>query len=214
MNLPVAKGFGQSRAARREMSIRAALEWAFGAERVAVEFDEINDAPPATDTIYRLMRQGALGCKIDGGGRSFGHHDAEIIASFVARLPVEHGGKGMAVQVANLARAGVVPDWMPGAVPRCVPREWRLTKHGDFARTEVVGKGEIEFGGRKVRYDMTACPVTYAPSAAQIAAARRDYLLWWGALLHLRHELHHFGGLTSIALTQDMPPLSPWRTGD
>jgi hypothetical protein len=214
MNLPGAKGFGQARAVKRTLSIKAALEWAFGSERVSVEFDEINDAPPATDTIYRLMRQGVLGCKIDGGGKSFGHHDAEIIASFVARLPLEHGGKGMAVQIANLARAGVAPDWMPGAAPRCVPREWRLTKHGDFARTEVVGKGEIEFRGRKVKYDLMACPVTYSPSAAQIAAARRDYLLWWGALLDLRHELHHFGGLTSIALTQDMPPLSPWRTGD
>lgn len=208
------KGFVGSKPVKRSLSIRSALEWAFGVERVSVEFDEINDSPPATDTIYRLMRQGVLGCKIDGGGRSPGHPDAEIIASFVGRLRIEHGGKGMAVQIAHLARAGAVPDCLPGASPRCVPRDWRLTKHGDFARTEVVGKGELDYRGRKVRYDMLACPVTYSPSAAQIASARRDYLTWWGALLDLRHDLHHHGGLGTVTLTQDMPPLTPWRTGD
>lgn len=65
MNLPGTKGFGSARAVKREMSIRSALEWAFGAEQVSVEFDEINDGPPATDTIWRLMRQGVLGCNIN-----------------------------------------------------------------------------------------------------------------------------------------------------
>jgi hypothetical protein len=214
MNLPGAKGFGQARAVKRTLSIKAALEWAFGSERVSVEFDEINDAPPATDTIYRLMRQGVLGCKIDGGGKSFGHHDAEIIASFVARLPLEHGGKGMAVQIASLARAGCSPDWMPNATPRCVPCETMENQHGVFAKTEVIGKVTVQSRGRNKTVDIVACPVTFRPTAAKIAAARRDYLTWWGALLDLRHELHHFGGLTTITLTQDMPPLAPWRTGD
>jgi hypothetical protein len=30
------------------------------------------------------------------------------------------GGIRMAIRVAELARVGLTPDWMPGVVPRCV----------------------------------------------------------------------------------------------
>lgn len=70
--------------AKRALSVRQALEWAFGAERASVDFDELNDGPPATDTIWRLMQRGLLGCRIDGGGRSLPHDDAEVIASILS----------------------------------------------------------------------------------------------------------------------------------
>lgn len=73
---------------------------------------------------YVLLQRAALGCKIDGGQYKIGgytHEDAEVIAATVAGTPDSLGGKRMAIRVAELARAGLTPDWMPGAVPRCVP---------------------------------------------------------------------------------------------
>lgn len=196
-------------AGKREMSVRQALEWAFAAERVSIEFDELADGPPATDTVWRLMQRGLLGCKIDGGGRSIGHDDAEVIASIVARLDIAAGGKGMAVELARLARAGMAPDWMPGATPRCVPRDTRLTKHGMFARTEVVGQVVSTHRGRKVVRDVVCCPVTFHPSQARITAARKAYGAWWVALRALQGPLRK-AGLRTVEITQDLPTRCPW----
>lgn len=198
---------------KRQLSVVKALEWAFAVEQVSVDFDEVNpDAyTVGADPIWRMMRQAELGCRVDGGGTSRRADDAEVIASIVARLPAAQGGKGMALMVAHHARACSAPDPMLGATPRVVPRDgWRLTKHGEFARTEVVGQVQTVYRGRKVTHDLLACPVSYSPSAAQIAAARRGYLDWWGALLHLGHELAGCG-LATIDLTAAMPPLTPWR---
>lgn len=196
---------------KREMSVRQALEWAFAAERVSIEFDEMADGPPDTDTVWRLMQRGLLGCKIDGGGRSLGHDDAEVIASLVARLDVAAGGRGMAVELARLARAGMAPDWMPGAVPRCVPRDTRLTKHGLFARTEVAGQVVSTHRGRKVVRDVLCCPVTFHPSGARITSARKAYGSWWLALQTLQGPLRR-AGLRTVEITQDLPHRAPWAT--
>ena len=203
--------------AKREMSIEQALNWAFGAECASMDFAE--EASPdsyrqAVSSAWLVAQRGMLGCAIDGGGRSLPAHDAEMIASAVAALPAEHGGRGMAVQIASLARAGLRPDCMAGARPRCVPREWRMSKHGRFARIEVVGEVTHVHRGRKITRAVEACPVTYSPSAAQIAAARREYLLWWGALLHIGHELRTLDILETIRLTRDMPPMMPWKAVD
>lgn len=200
---------------KRPLSVVKALEWAFAVERVSVEFDEINPDARVVgcDPIWRMMRQAELGCRVDGGGASRRADDAEVIASIVARLPVAQGGKAMALTVAHHARACSAPDPLVGAVPQVVPRDgWRLTKHGEFARTEVVGQVMTTYRGRKVVHDLLACPISFSPSAAQIAAARRGYLDWWGALVHLRHELATCG-LASIEVNTAMPPLTPWREG-
>jgi hypothetical protein len=199
-------------AGKRQLSVAKALEWAFAVERVSVEFDEVNpDAVPGgCDPIHRMMRQAELGCRVDGGGSSRRADDAEVIASIVARLPVSHGGKAMALDVARYARAYSRPDPMVGAVTRVVPRDgWRMSKHGEFARTEVVGTVTTIYRGRAAVHDLVACPVAFRPSAADIGRAHRAYLDWWGALLWLRHELAGCG-LVSIDLTKDMPPMTPW----
>ncbi len=204
-----------ARPAKRPMSVALALGWAFGAECARLDFDEVNpDARTVgCDPIWRMMQQHALGCRVDGGGTSPAADDADVIASIVARLPVALGGKAMADQIAKLARVGAAPDWMPDATPRCVPRDgFRLTKHGEFARTECVGQVKTLYRGRKVVHYVVACPVSYRPSAAQISAARRAYLDWWGALLHLQAELRSCG-LATIEVTRDMPPMTPWRMG-
>lgn len=198
---------------KRDMSIRAALEWAFGTEHAQIDFDDLapEGARPGTSTIWVMMQRGQLGCQIDGGGRSRSADDAETIAIALAALPVALGGKAMAVEIAALARAGAAPDWMPDARPRCVPREWcRENQHGASARTVVVETIVTQNRGRKTQYHVLACPVTFVPTAQQISMARRRYLDWYGALLHLRADLVA-AGLTRIRLTHAMPPLAPWH---
>lgn len=203
---------------KRVLSIERALVWAFRDECANVDFDA--EASPDSyrgcdvDSVWLVMARGRVGCQIDGGGHSVPHHDADLIASAVANLPVECGGRGMAVQIAGLARAGMRPDCMIGARQRCVPREWAKRKEGRFAKTEVVGSVDLVWRGRKSRRDIMACPVTYRPSAAQIASARRNYLDWWGALLHLSAELRGLGILSDIEVTMEMPPLHPWRSDE
>lgn len=199
----------------REMSIERALRWAFADECAQVEFDELGETAhgnrQGVDGIAIMIERGAIGCSIDGGGRSEPAWDAQVIASAVANLPISWGGKGMAVQIASLARAGARPDWMPDAVTRCVPVEWRMTKHGPFAKTEVVGTVVHTHRGRKTSRQIVACPVRFTPTAQQVSSARRNYLEWYGALLWLSAELRGLGILGSIRITQDLPPLSPWR---
>lgn len=205
----------------RSMSIQRALEWAFRDECASIEFDELGDAAGSlregVDTIWLLMQRGLLGCKIDGGGASEPASDAQVIASIVARLPIEHGGRAMAVSIAELARGGMVPDWMRDAKPRYHPREVTRNQHGWMAKTEDSarlghrGWPPVERRGRKGRImkePVLYCPVYVSPTGAQIARARRQYLQWWGALLWLRFQLGRY-----LDLSSTMPPLSPWRRG-
>lgn len=197
---------------RASVSVRGLLEWAFGAERASVEFG-LDHAAPGRDTIALLMERGLLGCRVDGGGRSLPASDAEVVASVVASLPVARGGRSMAIRVAELARAGRAPDWMEGACTRLVPRGWRNTKHGMFAETQVLG--HVMVPGRRgalVRQAVRCCPLVPVPTAAQIAAARRAYLDWWGALDHIRWHLATVT-LDRWMLTDAMPPMEPWKKG-
>lgn len=197
----------------RELSIEKALAWAFGVEYASLDFDDLvqADARPGTSTIWRLMQQGQLGCKIDGGGRSRAADDAEVIANAVADLPIALGGHAMAVEIASLSRAGLAPNWLANDAMRCVAVEWRNCKHGVFAKTAVVGQVVVNHQGRRVPHDVVCCPVTYAPTAQQIAVSQRRYLDWYACLLHLRAELRSQCLLTTIMLSDAMPPLKPWQ---
>lgn len=203
------KTFGKTRA----ISIKAALEWAFGVEYASLDFDDLmpEGARPGTSTIWRMMQQGQLGCKIDGGGHSRAADDAEVVANAVADLPAALGGRSMAVEIARLARAGMSPSWLTEHDRRCVAMDWRRTKHGTFAKTEVVGKGVVAHRGRAVRYDVICCPVDFLPTAQQVAVSHRRYLDWYGCLMHLRAELRSQCLLTTILLTDAMPPMKPWQ---
>lgn len=197
---------------KREGSVREVLEWAFEVECASVEFDEFG-APAGVDTIWLLMQRGLLGTKIDGGrmgGGAQSSDDAEIIAGVVASLPVAHGGRSMAVRVAELARCGAVPEFYPDASSRVVPLEWRRSKHGEFAITEDARDLRFAGFGRFPVKGSRACPVRIVPSAQQIAAARRFYLDWVGALMHIGHELRVIG-LSRWQVTDELPPIAPWR---
>lgn len=203
------------RAGTAEIPIRGLLEWAFQREQASIEFDEARAEATryhrAIGMEYILMERARLGCRVDGGGNSPCHPDAEVVAAALAVLPEGLGGRRMALQMAELARAGQAPDWMPGAAPRCIPAGWRRSKHGVFAETEACETWRYVSRGRAREVDARWCPVIYRPTAAQIAAARRAYLDWWGALLELRSHFQLHGGLTSWTVSDALPPMTPWK---
>lgn len=213
MSMPSAKPGGK---VKRAMGVQQALEWAFRVEKAQLEL------PPPSDIVeegfgfgleYVLLQRAALGCKVDGGQHKIGgytHEDAEVIAATVAGLPDSLGGKRMAIRVAELARAGLTPDWMPGAVPRCVPVDIKRNRHGDRALSVVVGTERVLVRGKWRSVEVRACPVTFRPDPGQIEAARRAYGEWWQALNWLYDALLAGGLLREIELTAAMPKPCPW----
>lgn len=162
---------------------------------------------------YVLLQRAALGCQVDGGQHKIGgytHEDAEVIAATVAEIPESVGGKRMAIRVAELARAGLTPDWMPGAVPRCVPVDIKRNRHGDRAVSVVVGTERVLVRGKWRSVEVRACPVTFRPDGRQIDAARRAYDEWWQALTWLHDALLAGGLLREIGLTAAVPKRCPW----
>jgi len=214
-------GTGQhplQRRAKREMNIQQALEWAFGKERAQLELPERPDPERGQgqgfSLEYVLMQRAALGCQIDGGRHkrgSYTHEDAEVIAATVGGLPDSLGGIRMAISVAELARAGITPDWMPGAVPRCVPVDMKRNRHGDHAVSVVVGTERVMVSNKWRTIDVRACPVTWRPHPEQIASARRGYKDWWQALDWVRDGLVAGGMLREVKVTAAMPKVRPWK---
>lgn len=204
---------GQVVCGRQSISIQRLLEWAFGSECAQVEFEGelFGVGYGSISNAGRMADRGALGCRIEGGGRSLPADDAEIVASYVAALPEGCGGKAMALRVAELARAGRSEDSMADVVPRCEPAAWHRNRHGLHAKSEHVCYVE-DRSGRKVRqFDSRVCPVTYTPGPSEIGRARRKYLAWRGALLDVRSRLIANGNLESWALTDVLPPATPWK---
>ncbi|MCG6560721.1 hypothetical protein MB818_21160 [Ruegeria sp. 1NDH52C] len=202
---------------KRALGVQAALEWAFRVEKAQLELPVPQDPDEegfGFGLEYVLLQRAALGCKIDGGQHKIGtytHEDAEVIAATVAGLPDSLGGKRMAIRVAELARAGLSPDWMPGAVPRCVPVEVKRNQHGERATTVVVGTERVLSRGKWRTVDVLACPVTYVPHPHQIEAARRAYEDWWQALGWVRDGLIEGGMLRTVEVTEAMPKVRPWN---
>jgi len=205
---------------KRALGVQAALEWAFRVEKAQLELPERPDPERGSGTgtgfglEHVLLQRAALGCKVDGGQYKIGgytHADAEVIAATVAGMPDSLGGKRMAIRVAELARAGLTPDWMPGAVPRCVPVDTRRNQHGERAITMVVSTERVLSRGRWRTVDVLACPVSFSPHPQKIEAARRDYDDWMQALGWVRDGLIDGGMLREIELNGAMPKVKPWQ---
>ena len=202
---------------KRALGVQAALEWAFRVEKAQLELPPRQDAEDESRGFgleYVLMQRTILGCKVDGGQYKMGsytHPDAEVIAATVAGLPDSLGGIRMALRVTELARAGITPDWMPGAVPRCVPRETRENQHGVRAVTEVIGTERVLSRGKWRRVDVLHCPVIWRPHPEQIVSARRGYNDWWATLEWVRDGLVAGGVLVDVEVNAMMPKLRPWE---
>lgn len=204
------------RSARREirhLPVQAFLEWAFGREKVRLEWPDERrheERGFGFGMEYVLLQRARLGCRIDGGGSSPAHEDAEVAAAIVAGLPEALGGRRMAIVVAECARAGLTPDWMPGAEPRCVPREWRQTKHGPRAASVVVGRERVMRRGRWREVEVRACPITWDPHPRRIENARLAYSAWHRALCWLKGAFRESGSLKSHSISAALPPPMPW----
>jgi hypothetical protein len=125
-------------------------------------------------------------------------------------MPDSLGGIRMAISVAELARAGMTPNWMPGAVPRCVPVDMKRNRHGDRGVSVVVGTERILVHGKSRIVEVRACPVTFSPAPQQIEAARRGYADWWQALDWVRDGLVAGQMLREMEVTAAMPKVRPW----
>jgi hypothetical protein len=201
------------------MSVQQALEWAFRVEHAQLELPKPPD-PEREQGFgfgleYVLLQRAILGCKVDGGQYKIGsytHEDAEVIAATVGGIPDSLGGKRMAIRVAELARAALTPDWMPGATPRCVPVEVKRNQHGERATTTVVGTERVLSRGKWRTVEVLACPVTFSPHPQQIEAARRGYVDWCRALGWVCESLLAGGLLREIEMKDVMPRGAPWET--
>lgn len=193
------------------------LDWASRIEKAQLELPELPNSERGESCgfglEYVLLQRAALGCQIDGGRHkagSYTHEDAEVVAAIVAALPDAQGGKRMAIRIAELARAGLTPDWMPGAVPRCVPVETRRNQHGERSVTMVVGIERVLSRGKWRTVEVLACPVTWRPHPEQIKGARRAYEDWWEALDWVRDGLAEGGMLREVKVSEGMPKVRPW----
>jgi hypothetical protein len=200
------------------MPVQQALEWAFGKEKAELELPDHPDPERGVGfgfgLEFVLLQRAALGCQIDGGQHKLGrysHADAEVIAATVAGMPDSLGGIRMAIRVAELARAGLTPDWMPGAVPRCVPVELKRNRHGDRGLSVVVGTERALISGRWRTVEVRACPVTFRPDAQLIKAARQAYQDWWRALGWVSDGLVASGLLREVEVSETMPKVCPWE---
>lgn len=117
----------------------------------------------------------------------------------------------MAIRVAELARAGLTPDWMPGAVPRCVPVEVKRNQHGERAATIVVGTERVLSRGKWRTVEVLACPVMFRPDARQIEGARQAYMEWWEAIVWLKDVLRESTLTKRLIVTQMVPQKQPWQ---
>jgi hypothetical protein len=203
---------------KRALGVQAALEWAFRVEKAQLELPEPKDTSEEEafgfGLEYVLMQRAALGCKVDGGQHKIGsytHADADVIAASVAGIPDSLGGIRMAIRVAELARAGLTPDWMPSVVPRCVPVETKRNQHGERSTTIVVGMERVLTRGKWRTVEVLACPVTWRPHPEQIEAARCGYQDWWQALDWVRDGLIGGGVLREVEVTAAMPKVRPWK---
>ena len=204
---------------KRALGVQAILEWAFRVERAQLELPlpkDVSEEGFGFGMEYVLLQRAALGCKVDGGQYKMGSYtsaDAEVVAATLAGMPDSLGGKRMAIYVVELARAGMTPDWLPGAVPRCVPVETKSNQHGERATTIVVGTERILSRGKWRTVEVLACPVTWRPHLEQIASARRGYEDWWKALDWVRDGLVVGGMLREVEVTAAMPKVPPWLSG-
>jgi hypothetical protein len=219
MSMQARIGHARGAKTKRALGVQAVLEWAFRAEKAQLELPPPKDVPEegfGFGLEYVLLQRAALGCKVDGGQHKMGsytHADADVIAATVAGIPGSLGGIRMAISVAEMARAGITPDWMPGAVPRCVPVDIKRNRHGDRAVSVAVGTERVLVSGKWRTIEVRACPVTWRPHPEQIAAARRGYEDWWRALDWVRDGLVTGRMLREMEVTAAMPKVRPWGSG-
>lgn len=210
------------------VSVQRALQWAFRDEYAQLDMPE-REAPENRGSgfgmEYILIERAKLGgVQIDASrGTSSPHEDAETIAAIVVNLSHEFGGYRSAIQIAELSRSGLTPDWMPGAIPQIEPAEWASANQlGRRGKTVVVDyyretirtahpKNPTLFITRTKKTEIRWTPCRWRPSMAEIENRRDQYTRWWLTLQNIRDRLIASGMLRQVGLNEDMPPRFPWK---
>ena len=210
-------------AERRPTDVWSLIVWAFQREaaRLDLQSDNFTDGSVGgygfTSMTAIIAEHEKLGCRVDGGGRSDPHPDADLVASALSVLPEGCGGQKMALTIVEHARANTMPDWRVETY--LAPREWNSNQHGHMAKTadaaELGATGwpaqqRINRKGVRVSEMVRYCPVIVQGSAAVVAARRRHWLLFRAALLELRTTFQFANDLTSWVVSDQLPPLRPW----
>lgn len=185
----------------QQIDIVDLLRWAYQVQRVDEVMRRI--VPTTAGMGYRsngetVLRTGCLGV-VSGGGGGFGAggglhlpDDAERVHDAVLSLPKIKIGL-----VIEYAKAGAVPDWMPGAMP--MPRPVLRPN----------GKPQVEY--HDVEKRMPAyCLLRYEPDPDHLAFVRETYALWWDGIAALAGRLR---GLDRFAVTGPMVKREPWNKG-
>jgi hypothetical protein len=209
--------------ARRSIDIWGLVVWAFQREAAQLDLQRTGFAESCiTGFGYASMtaiiaEHEQLGCRVDGGGSSDPHPDADMVASAVSVLSEGCGGQRMALIIAEHARANTLPDWR--VKTSIEPREMNSNQHGHMAKTadasELFQTGwpaqeRVNRKGVRVTEPVMYCPVVVRGGAAQMAARRRHWLLFRAALLELRTSFQFGNDLTSWIVGDQLPPLRPW----
>ncbi len=211
-----------SRGAAKDIGIWPLLGWAFQAECAQLDMGDTRTVLGGgfgyASMTSIIAQHEQLGCRVDGGGRSDPHPDADLIASAVAVLPEGCGGWRMAVVIAEHARTGMMPDWRVRTAIE--PLRWEGNAHGRHSATaDATALGAHGWPNQArttrkggIRYDSVRyCPVTIRGGAAEVASKRRAYLLWWSALFDLRTSFQLGRDLSAWNVTAVMPPPEPWK---
>lgn len=208
---------------KRPLSVRMALEWAFMTECAQLHLDDLQERQGFGIEWVIIKRLELEVGRIEGGGTSDPHPDAEIIASTLTELAAKHKLAGHALRVAEYARAGKTPDWMPGAQPKIEPAEWRGgNQFGRYGKSEVIRRGVEEYtvsdpsspNGRAKRREKWTdhwTPCVWNPSLQEIESARDAYIEWVTTLKWVRIRLLQMDDLETIEITDRLPPEAPWK---
>lgn len=215
---PINKGQRVPYRAPERLSIEQALQWAFVNECAGIDFDQFGAHEfdrLGIDPLWRAAQMKILGTMVQGGGSNPPAHDAQVIASIVETLPDDFGGRRMALQIVELARARKAPSWGQGVRMACVPADgFEMDERGLFLMGKVREDGSAwhwtdeRYRRRQKRGEF--CAVTYTGTAASVSAARANYQAWVAALAYLYDRLVD---CLAIEITDEWPDFSPWESG-
>jgi hypothetical protein len=222
----VARGMGQAARidARRSIDIWGLVVWAFQREAAQLDLRRESFAESCVGGFgYASMtaiiaEHEQLGCRVDGGGHSDPHPDADLVANALSVLSEGCGGQRMALTIVEHARANTLPEWR--VETSVIPREWFTNRHGRTAKTAdaadlgTAGWPAQERSNRKgvcVADAVSFCPIIVRGGGAEIASRRRHWLLFRSALLELRTSFQAGNDLTSWVVGDQLPQLRPWR---
>jgi hypothetical protein len=197
--------------------------WAFQREAAQLDFARKGDDAQGfvgfgfTSMTAIIAEHEQLGVRVDGGGRSDPHPDADLVASAVSVLSEGCGGERMALMMVECARAGALPEWHVEASIR--PRDWFTNRHGRHAVTADAAdlglsgwpaQSRVNRKGDTVVDVVRYCPVIVQGGASEVARKRRQWLQFRSALLELRASFRIGSDLTSWVVNESLPPLRPW----